>query len=221
MRNGRGSSPRLRGTLPAGCEEIILRGIIPALAGNTVTRRWPVRRTWDHPRACGEHRQTVDLLDGVPGSSPRLRGTLGWCPDHHDEWGIIPALAGNTRGGIGYRALSGDHPRACGEHLRGMRPSHSSGGSSPRLRGTPDVYPFLPVWGGIIPALAGNTTNVWMPAMRARDHPRACGEHVIQVASQHGHQGSSPRLRGTLVGVGTSSISSGIIPALAGNTFPA
>ena len=72
---------------------------------------------------------------------------------------------------------------------------------------------------GIIPALAGNTPHALLTLSESRDHPRACGEHVIQVASQHGHQGSSPRLRGTRRRDPSSRERLGIIPALAGNTI--
>ena len=51
-----------------------------------------------------------------------------------------------------------------------------------------------------------------------RDHPRACGEHEDIVAGGDVWQGSSPRLRGTLVVPGEEYPSAGIIPALAGNT---
>ncbi|PAU67572.1 hypothetical protein B1400_1640 [Bifidobacterium italicum] len=51
-----GSSPRLRGALRALACPHRPRGIIPALAGSTIC--WTLRpaSTWDHPRACGEHR---------------------------------------------------------------------------------------------------------------------------------------------------------------------
>ena len=79
-----------------------------------------------------------------------------------------------------------------------MRLSSASSGSSPRLRGTPSM-PVVPWFtSGIIPALAGNTTEAQL------DQTRQCG--------------SSPRLRGTRLfrepGLGEG----GIIPALAGNT---
>ena len=50
-----GSSPRLRGTLHVQAEQFRVRGIIPALAGNTARRSTPRPAGRDHPRACGEH----------------------------------------------------------------------------------------------------------------------------------------------------------------------
>ena len=214
-----GSSPRLRGTLQrvARADERI--GIIPALAGNTPPANSKHRRSRDHPRACGEHWLPCQFVAPSVGSSPRLRGT------HELEWGvgidggIIPALAGNTDPlHTGYGDCR-DHPRACGEHRRCRCRSWPCPGSSPRLRGTLAARPSMPIANGIIPALAGNTpcgTRAWR---RAWDHPRACGEHGDSQTSQSGFLGSSPRLRGTLDGVGVATGLLGIIPALAGNTI--
>ena len=75
-----------------------------------------------------------------------------------------------------------------------------SKGSSPRLRGTPDVLDHLCTGPGIIPALAGNTCRCspW-------------DAHDVD-------GGSSPRLRGTPTCPRSARQPTGIIPALAGNT---
>ena len=52
---GAGSSPRLRGTHRPGDIVGEIKGIIPALAGNTLSLSCFVLIAWDHPRACGEH----------------------------------------------------------------------------------------------------------------------------------------------------------------------
>ena len=187
----------MRGTRRAKPTSARTIGIIPALAGNTTpdASRWPSKR--DHPRACGEHFHFGSFLGGVWGSSPRLRGTRRRTAAGRVRSGIIPALAGNTDAVFRGESLIGDHPRACGEHSRESRNLAARVGSSPRLRGTlADVLRAYPDR-GIIPALAGNTPHALLTLSESGDHPRACGEHVIQVASQHGHQGSSPRLRGT------------------------
>ena len=92
-----GSSPRLRGTLGLDQPEHHRPGIIPALAGNTVAYATTLAKTWDHPRACGEHDHTCTMPPRRTGSSPRLRGTPSWLGRVHADVGIIPALAGNTR----------------------------------------------------------------------------------------------------------------------------
>ena len=45
----------MRGTLSKREHRIILGGIIPAHAGNTVEHDAPADEKGDHPRACGEH----------------------------------------------------------------------------------------------------------------------------------------------------------------------
>ena len=154
------------------------------------------------------------------GSSPRLRGTPQCRLSRPLSIGIIPALAGNTTGCVVWATYPWDHPRACGEHFPVGQPERGRQGSSPRLRGTragySDHYGFL----GIIPALAGNTGNEKTNVFRARDHPRACGEHYPQFFSAIEAMGSSPRLRGTQNQRARLHCITGIIPALAGNTSP-
>ena len=132
-----GSSPRLRGTHPRLQGHGRHPGIIPALAGNTSSRR------------------SVTSWPG--GSSPRLRGTPGHTLVGAGEQGIIPALAGNTRQSLQYATDCGDHPRACGEHFTFNATIQPLPGSSPRLRGTPHRVGVWHERVGIIPALAGNT----------------------------------------------------------------
>ena len=132
--------------------------------------------------------------------------------------GIIPALAGNTSAARTSRRARWDHPRACGEH-RGQGVSGAQQrGSSPRLRGTPRSVRGYAGRRGIIPALAGNTTQTAHQCRSAGDHPRACGEHVAPQTVNAPYAGSSPRLRGTRPFYSANPGTIGIIPALAGNT---
>ena len=93
---GRGSSPRMRGTQPGCADGHRSDGIIPAHAGNTVTNSCEAVRTWDHPRACGEHVLSRGVTLGSSGSSPRMRGTRVRLERVCVQNGIIPAHAGNT-----------------------------------------------------------------------------------------------------------------------------
>ncbi len=119
---GWGSSPRMRGTHSRCDDSERRRGIIPAHAGNTRLYRIYLVQHRDHPRACGEHRSGALRLVKRMGSSPRMRGTLGGCASDDRLRGIIPAHAGNTSKGRESPAAPGDHPRACGEHMRGSCP---------------------------------------------------------------------------------------------------
>ena len=111
-----GSSPRLRGTLTPILFNLGVVGIIPALAGNTMSNNVTIERRWDHPRACGEHIRLDDPREHIEGSSPRLRGTLIAVYCSGLTVGIIPALAGNTVSHLWSPPFRWDHPRACGEH---------------------------------------------------------------------------------------------------------
>ena len=91
-----GSSPRMRGTHDPITALCVLRGIIPAHAGNTESTLTVRKKYRDHPRACGEHPNIVIKTVKVLGSSPRMRGTLRGYRLEKRGIGIIPAHAGNT-----------------------------------------------------------------------------------------------------------------------------
>ena len=58
---GKGSSPRVRGTLPVDCLVAQVVGIIPACAGNTNVGLKSNNTSGDHPRVCGEHVRLTSL----------------------------------------------------------------------------------------------------------------------------------------------------------------
>ena len=152
----------------------------------------------DHPRMCGEHMLPSECLPYSRGSSPHVRGTLE-VRDAVDELpGIIPACAGNTGSGSTATGSDGDHPRMCGEHFGRSFDGIDRRGSSPHVRGTPDLHGCSSSDGGIIPACAGNTMHVKNTGGQSGDHPRMCGEHRSCTPST-----AAPRW---------------IIPACAGNT---
>ena len=213
-----GSSPRMRGTRVHEIGDIGFHGIIPAYAGNTGTSVSPSCGGRDHPRVCGEHAAAVPNISFVPGSSPRMRGIRLWPRIHHSRPGIIPAYAGNTCWLIPTNAMTGDHPRVCGEHIKQLVAGFSEQGSSPRMRGTHRQLPVHVTIRGIIPAYAGNTRRAVRSALPRGDHPRVCGEHNPTVQSATGSTGSSPRMRGTPAGRARPVNAPGIIPAYAGNT---
>ena len=114
--------------------------------------------------------------------------------------------------------FDGDHPRVCGEHLVELFRHLAGLGSSPRMRGTRIDDKHSRRLPGIITAYAGNTVPDSSYLRMARDHPRVCGEHPIDVHESGEQCGSSPRMRGTR-GTATPAVRTiGIIPAYAGNT---
>ncbi len=174
-----------------------VRRFIPAYAGNTNAPATCRTRCPVHPRVCGEHQHSPIQLDLAPGSSPRMRGTLDYPQMLRTGRRFIPAYAGNTPAMSHHKLLNPVHPRVCGEHLLKCIKKDSIVGSSPRMRGTPDldgsafaVYRFIPAYAGNTPPEAQRRP---VPAV----HPRVCGEHEFKAAVAAAAAGSSPRMRGT------------------------
>ena len=191
---------------------------IPALAGNTGSvppARW---RAWDHPRSRGEYKfnEAVNAVSG--GSSPLSRGIRGTDTLTRTHVRIIPALAGNTFGRVEAVAGAGDHPRSRGKYWQRGEIEVGFGGSSPLSRGIPGCEYPENHRGGIIPALAGNTTDTMECSAPGSDHPRSRGEYLSGSSSLVEKRGSSPLSRGILRTIFIFSSRTRIIPALAGNT---
>ena len=68
-----GSSPRMRGALPGGAEDVFAVRIIPADAGSTYSVHLAPAILGDHPRGCGENVGVNGDGSSKLGSSPRMR----------------------------------------------------------------------------------------------------------------------------------------------------
>ena len=145
----------------------------------------------------------------------RLGAPLPQCDDR-----IIPACAGNTPSTVAEKCLRSDHPRVCGEHIDWPELWAMVPGSSPRVRGTHFIFGIGQIFDRIIPACAGNTTQIRHRIPPPADHPRVCGEHRGLVVCLGDFSGSSPRVRGTQFLNGKTLQHIRIIPACAGNTVP-
>ena len=174
------------------------RGLIPACAGQTKRAYGPGGWLSAHPRVCG-----ADLV------LHQRHGRVG---------GLIPACAGQTlRAGAATRH-DGAHPRVCGADISAIDCDVRSRGSSPRVRGR---LPSDGADGGLvrlIPACAGQTGRDFRAELATTAHPRVCGADAARWASWPRYSGSSPRVRGRpLRNIGRH-LSSGLIPACAGQT---
>ena len=170
----------------------------------------------DHPRGCGEKEGKPSMLKPASGSSPRVRGEDR--PGGRAELPprIIPAGAGR-RGGDGRpRQIPWDHPRGCGEKTTAGARISPQPGSSPRVRGEETMTDKEHCDLGIIPAGAGRRRSYPPSSRTSRDHPRGCGEKLLDDDLKPAWEGSSPRVRGEVFGLAPPVWSPGIIPAGAG-----
>ena len=151
-----GSSPRMRGTGPAGLVDHRRRRFIPAHAGNRIASSTGVHGRAVHPRACGEQQKGMTIEDAADGSSPRMRGTGPERCRGRARLRFIPAHAGNSSPRQRWLKPLAVHPRACGEQRPFVGWVGGAAGSSPRMRGTvlDDGHPDPDQ--RFIPAHAGN-----------------------------------------------------------------
>ena len=175
-RSSYGSSPLSRGIPGYKHKKPLIQGIIPALAGNTHP---PAARNW-------AHQGSSPLSRGIP----RRPGRTVKC-----SW-IIPALAGNTHPIIVSDEFPPDHPRSRGEYLFSGAMGIGNAGSSPLSRGILVKHCCMPLWGRIIPALAGNTVPATSSPLCNGDHPRSRGEYRSGDIWITTSSGSSPLSRG-------------------------
>ena len=214
----RGSSPRMRGTLASGLWLMLFRGLIPTYAGNTSCGDEVSVFDGAHPHVCGEHFWTVKESSSTLGSSPRMRGTLRFRVDRFTVDGLIPTYAGNTRLRRRRAGRRRAHPHVCGEHFCAPSTGWADPGSSPRMRGTPNLPSGVTESQGLIPTYAGNTCRGRGDGLLPGAHPHVCGEHTVTAGMLAEHKGSSPRMRGTLLREAEKGSSRGLIPTYAGNT---
>ena len=173
-----------------------------------------------HPRSRGEHLTSIVTRPRRRGSSPLARGTRPSTSTPQNPTGLIPARAGNTMERGHVHPEHGAHPRSRGEHAATLFSVGSRSGSSPLARGTPGVDAACLVIVGLIPARAGNTNFLEIPAASPWAHPRSRGEHIHDDRRRINSLGSSPLARGTPRGFSQTKNIDGLIPARAGNTEP-
>ena len=71
---------------------------------------------------------------------------------------------------------------------------------------------------GITPAYAGKSDYLTLSAVRARDHPRICGEKTRCGSAPWAGTGSPPHMRGKVVSMVKIEVTIGITPAYAGKS---
>ena len=106
----------------------------------------------------------------------------------------------------------------CGENPLGVALKEEGGGSSPRVRGKLRSACEGNEFRGLIPACAGKTWCGGFALKLQWAHPRVCGENSRSKLVSASRSGSSPRVRGKLVGGCCALDCLGLIPACAGKT---
>ena len=171
-----------------------------------------------HPRSRGENLPGTTGTSSTLGSSPLTRGKPVKGVGEVSAGRLIPAHAGKTvdhsRGGQQPPA----HPRSRGENSQTSSSASSRAGSSPLTRGKPDQLHVTAVPRRLIPAHAGKTRRHAPIMHKDRAHPRSRGENCYNTNGNKGVTGSSPLTRGKRCGLGSSSLTRGLIPAHAGKT---
>ena len=213
-----GSSPLTRGK--RGGDERVHCSVrlIPAHAGKTC---WPGLGGWGggaHPRSRGENLEHGDGSRVCPGSSPLTRGKptgWGWGPC---LFGLIPAHAGKTIGGVCAAPAAPAHPRSRGENSRPRGKASRPAGSSPLTRGKRVLNPVNDTGRRLIPAHAGKTFSRPVIALASAAHPRSRGENQSRTTAQRSITGSSPLTRGKPVPGADDVGDARLIPAHAGKT---
>ena len=192
-----GLSPRVRGNLLFLDSHKVLKGSIPACAG--------------------EPSFSIIADSGVNGLSPRVRGNrlLGPCADLRQR--SIPACAGEPAGDKSSPASKTVYPRVCGGTSGTALPSGDGKGLSPRVRGN-----HVPLFSEhktrrSIPACAGEPSCEGLQCDTLEVYPRVCGGtdfiDMLDIASK----GLSPRVRGNPT-TQPNTTAQGVYPRVCGGT---
>ena len=147
---------------------------------------------------CGENliRLTIGLLS--IGSPPRVRGKPYEAGQLDSVARITPACAGKTSKSSIEIVFKKDHPRVCGENDTTNWKNKPERGSPPRVRGKQNDPSAADGAIRITPACAGKTPICAVFSASLRDHPRVCGENLVETPLDPLASGSPPRVRGKL-----------------------
>ena len=159
-----GSPPRMRGKAPRVLADRASDGITPAYAGKRRGRGRERERRQDHPRVCGEKKESAAVRRLEQGSPPHMRGKVGYIHPFCHGVGITPAYAGKRSAGREFGTAAWDHPRACGEKAMSVTTMNKSQGSPPRMRGKEWIVWNTEPAERITPAYAGKSFGSVLPS---------------------------------------------------------
>ena len=114
-----GSPPRVRELLFRRLHSSARYRITPACAGITTAEAKDEKKGQDHPRVCGNYVNAWDLVRLHKGSPPRVRELQTKVAPTKTYERITPACAGITGHGSHGQTEHQDHPRVCGNYIKG------------------------------------------------------------------------------------------------------
>ena len=189
-----------------------------------------------HPRRCGADGETSRRFEGgegsspqvrgrststsfdmrISGSSPQVRGRLVKLGGPVPHCRLIPAGAGQMISPRGRGLSLSAHPRRCGADVACYFCVSCPTGSSPQVRGRYPPCALEHVFGGLIPAGAGQIPDAAPARVTVPAHPRRCGADGRLYSKYMLMRGSSPQVRGRSTPMPRRAKVGRLIPAGAG-----
>ena len=175
----RGLSPRGRGKLFVQQAPADSLGSIPAWAGETLLAAAALESGAVYPRVGGGNRPRLLRLARALGLSPRGRGKLDNFGPAIEQYGSIPAWAGETAVALRQDGVHRVYPRVGGGNRPRLLRLARVLGLSPRGRGKPSCESSSRQSRRSIPAWAGETTLTDEQWAAVRVYPRVGGGNIL------------------------------------------
>ena len=188
--------PHMRGKGPHTILTYMYFRITPAYAGKSWQGCYHQGHHEDHPRVCGEKADGDTLNLRFVGSPPRMRGKVTFVFLACKPMRITPAYAGKRHRSLLSCATTPDHSRICGEKDDDRHFGRTDEGSPPHMRGKVLCAALSVNLFRITPAYAGKSLRLLGFPRSSQDHPRICGEKLMNISTPTALQGSPPRMRG-------------------------
>ena len=115
-----GSSPRVWGQGPYFTVHLFRLGIIPTRVGTSINDSLRRRDFWDHPHACGDKFDYLEICTDKRGSSPRVWGQVFIALVMEFFLRIIPTRVGTSNMCL-IATVGRDHPHACGDKTKEIK----------------------------------------------------------------------------------------------------
>ena len=213
---GTGLSPPTRGNHRRRRTRALSPGSIPAHAGEPKSSGFIAKWRSVYPRPRGGTYLPDDPSDTGTGLSPPTRGNPGRPRSRNRRDRSIPAHAGEPVNDGLCVYISRVYPRPRGGTFIAAHCVRLIHGLSPPTRGNLPFFCRRAVWGGSIPAHAGEPRTPSKSAIRAPVYPRPRGGTIRALDRNQAGVGLSPPTRGNLVCADPSAPGEGSIPAHAG-----